>query len=57
MITVPIMIRYFTHYLTLSRARAPFGTTRDLIEWAEALFGTISKKSPFVESLDHQPMA
>ena len=31
------------HYLlTLSRATALFGTTRDLIEWARALFGTIS---------------
>ena len=28
--------------LTLSRATALFGTTRDLIEWARALFGTIS---------------
>ena len=28
--------------LTLSRATALFGTTRDLIEWAPALFGTIS---------------
>ena len=30
------------HCLTLSRAMALFGTTRDLIEWARALFGTIS---------------
>ena len=27
--------------LTLSRATALFGTTRDLIEWAQAIFGTI----------------
>ena len=29
-------------HLTLSRATALFGTTRDLIEWVRALFGTIS---------------
>ena len=31
--------------LTLSQARALIGTTHDLIEWAWALFGTISKWS------------
>ena len=33
---------FFQTVLTLSRATALFGTTRDLIEWARALFGTIS---------------
>ena len=31
-----------TILLTLSRARALFGTTCDFIEWAWALFGTVS---------------
>ena len=32
--------------LTLSRARALFGTTCDFIEWAWALFGTVSNYRP-----------
>ena len=43
--------------LTLSRATALFGTTRDLIEWARALFGTISIWPDFIESLITKPLA